>query len=391
MSSIIRFGKEEARRTLLIDRNGVVFQLRKGSDTFSIDTCEKWDTFTNWAKNNMDDFLTSLPDTFTSDSKKVFSILVYNGFSDVMKLYNSLEDLETIYILEKNVYHPLFIDRNGFMKYRGVKSDVFDKLGLSSPVFWMKGSYGKMVACQEFDQGEELLEDLDEDEELDEFADLPELIPVPDLDLGSCRSLSRFFSELKNTINEEPIVNFNGILYPTATSVPTLEPTVLANISVEPSFSSPVLGVSTNTIIETALEVTPVEPVLPTVEATLPLVEPVLPTVEATLPLVEPVLPTVEATLPLGEPVLPTVEATLPLVEPVLPTVEPVLPTVEPNVEPVLSTVEATVEAVLPTVESTVEATLPEVKTVSTSAVAVVNSKGEISPLDKKRRWCWFW
>ena len=109
---------------------------------------------------------------------------------------------------------------------------------------------------------------------------------------------------------------------------------------------------------DNGITVTPVQPIMPEVEAVQPnmpeveAVQPTLPEVEA----VQPIMPEVEAV----QPTLPEVEA----VQPTLPEVEavqPTLPEVE-AVQPTLPEVEA-VQPIMPEVEA-VQPTLPEVEAV---------------------------
>jgi len=145
MSWIFRFGSEGSRETLLVTKNGPVFQLRKGNMTFSVKNTKTWPSFSDWALTNAERFIDSIPLDLSRDSKLVLSILLkYNTLTSLEDgTYRKLRQSK-LYIMEDGVLAPLFIANDGTMKYKGKIANTLLELN-AKPQFWIKLKSGDCV------------------------------------------------------------------------------------------------------------------------------------------------------------------------------------------------------------------------------------------------------
>jgi archaellum component FlaC len=148
MSWIFRFGYEGSRETLLVTK-WHVFQLRKGNKTFSIKNAERWSSFSEWAIENSEKFLDSLPFELSKDSRLALSILLkYNTMTSLddntyRKIRNS-----SLYLKNGSTLTPLYVANDGTMKFRGKLGKTFSDLDVK-PEFWIKLKSGDFVEYYE--------------------------------------------------------------------------------------------------------------------------------------------------------------------------------------------------------------------------------------------------
>ena len=144
---IIRFGLDERRETLLINSDGAIFRLRKGEETFIVKNTEVWENAVDWASENADTYLDSIPYEITEDMKSVFYILLENGLLEsVHSLVEGSKKSLGLFTLEDGELVPfsLYYDT---MKYKGIIADNFSDLG-TEPYLWFKNSDGFIVPCE---------------------------------------------------------------------------------------------------------------------------------------------------------------------------------------------------------------------------------------------------
>jgi hypothetical protein len=142
MSQVFRFGEGLGRRTLLVEKNGSVRQLRKGDLTFSQDA-ETWDSLSDWAASNVCDFLDTLPSYFSDDAKTLLLLLLRGGYSDTFDFvaydlrksrpFGGLDDA------------PLFLRSDGKLLYKGITGRSFSSLNIDASAIFSTSRNGQII------------------------------------------------------------------------------------------------------------------------------------------------------------------------------------------------------------------------------------------------------
>ena len=144
---IIRFGLDDKRETLLINSTGEIFQLRKGEQTFIVKNTKIWADAEEWASENSERYLNSIPYEITEDLKSVFYILLANGLLEsVHSLVEGSKKSLALFTLEDGLLVPFSVCYDT-MTYKGVVADNFSDLG-TEPTLWFKNNDGVVVPCK---------------------------------------------------------------------------------------------------------------------------------------------------------------------------------------------------------------------------------------------------